>query len=190
MCSENIWSVSTATKGPLGHPSVDIMKTFCKFRCACSSAPVCRNPVAQMSSLCWYLAPVFPFVWLCWRLGRINHWGWRRELVLPLLYTDKVRRIISLCYNCLSCSGILISVGMSGIKSYIVRQEVGFATKIRGHVGICHTSEYETVRASGQTEGWNQVQPARCGSEHKAKPVNLFIIRPYRCTYGFLTQTS
>lgn len=67
-------------------------------------------------------------------------------------YNDKVYSVISLCCSCLFCKGILISVGMSENKSYIVRQEPSLATKIKGPSrDLSTTSEYETVRAEGQT---------------------------------------
>lgn len=62
-------------------------------------------------------------------------------------YNDKLCSIISLCCSCLFCRGIMISVGMSENKSYIGRQEVSLATKIRGHAEICQL--HLNMRRSG-----------------------------------------
>lgn len=87
---------------------------------------------------------------------------------------DKVHSIISLCCSCLFCRGILISVGMSDNESYIVRQEISLAAKIRGPCrDLLTTSEYETVWATGQTQGWKQEQLLCWGSEQSTTPMHL-----------------
>lgn len=59
-------------------------------------------------------------------------------------YNDKLRILVR---SCLFCRGILIPLGMSENKSYIVRQEVSLATEIRGHAEICHP--HLNMRRSG-----------------------------------------
>lgn len=59
-------------------------------------------------------------------------------------YNDKLHITVR---SCLFCRGILISLGMSEDKSYIVRQEVSLAAEIRGHAEICHP--HLNMRRSG-----------------------------------------
>lgn len=74
--------------------------------------------------------PYFDFIW-GWKER-----NWLRKTggagVSNYLRPGSGHPIISLCYNCPSCRRIQISVGVSGIKRFIVRQEVRLATEIRG----------------------------------------------------------
>lgn len=113
------------------------------------------------------------------RLERANHRGDTGRYCYHYSYNDKVYGIISLCCSSLFCRGILISFGMSENKSYIVRQELSLATKIKGPSrDLSTTSEYETVRAVGQTQGWKEQLLCR-GSEQSTTPMHLFMLRPY-----------
>lgn len=96
-------------------------------------------------------------------------------------HSDKLCSIISLCCSCLFCRGILISFGMSGNKSFIVRQEVSLTTKIRGHAQICQL--HLNMRRTGLQAKHKGESRNKCSAGHQNKV-------QHPCTYSCFSHIS
>lgn len=171
--SASLWSHSLN----VGVPAVAVENIFLWNRSE-SAFPFPREPQCS--------PPYFDFIW-GWKERK-----WLRKTggagISNYLRPGSGHPVISLCYNCPSCRRIQISVGVSGIKRFIVRQEVRLATEIRGP---CRDLSYIWIwDGPGCRPKHKGEQLLGCGSKYNTRPMNLFILQPQRFTHGFLILTQ